>query len=86
MVNLSGKPEIVYPCIWEYRLIGRERSAIESAVKSTAGDRDYRLEIRNTSSKGAFISMNFSLEVLSESERLAHFDNLRKSGAIAHIL
>ena len=34
MVTLDGKPEITYPCRWQYRLIGRFAELMEAEAKA----------------------------------------------------
>lgn len=65
---LEGKPEISYPCAWEYRIIGESEAKIQEIVSQILKT-PYRLESKNKSSKGRFVSMHLSTSVDSEAYR-----------------
>lgn len=65
---LEGKPEICYPCAWEYRIIAESEAKIQEVVSQILKT-PYRLESKNKSSKGRFVSMCLSTSVDSEAYR-----------------
>lgn len=65
---LEGKPEISYPCVWEYRIIGENCDKIQEIV-SQIMQTPYCLESKNRSSNGRFVSMHLSTTVDSEAYR-----------------
>ncbi|GHV04709.1 hypothetical protein AGMMS50229_06600 [Campylobacterota bacterium] len=83
---LEGKPQIDYPCEWEYRLIGRDAATMATAAMGAVGGTAHKLEPSHTSSKGSFVSMRLIVNVSSEEERLAIFEALRASKSILQIL
>ncbi|PAF47950.1 DUF493 domain-containing protein [Helicobacter sp. 12S02232-10] len=65
---LQGKPEITYPCEWEYRIIGENEDKIKEAVFEIM-PRPYTLETKNKSSKGRFVSFHAKIITNTEEER-----------------
>lgn len=86
MVTLEGKPEITYPCRWSYKLIGRFADLIEKEAKEIAGERPHDIKEGNKSRTGKFISMELTVEVCHENERLHIYECLTKSQVIMQVL
>ena len=70
------KPDIIYPANWSYKVIGLTRNSVESAVLSLLEGRKHTLSNSNKSSGGKYISLNLSLIVRTEEERVSLFKNL----------
>lgn len=70
---MDKKPEIYYPCDWGYKLIGTDKTKLESCIFDIMAHREYTCHIGNVSKNGKFVSMNASCEVASEEERNALF-------------
>ena len=71
------KPKITYPCSWQYKLIGKERTAIEQAVSAILAEHKYSLVNSKQSSSGKYVSMNLELTVTSEKHRDSIFIQFR---------
>ncbi len=71
--NCQTKPDIVYPCQWGYKIIGRDKAELEQAIIEVMEGRAYTFKDGNHSSKGKFVSMSSRCEVASEEERNAIF-------------
>ncbi|MCI5162041.1 MAG: DUF493 family protein, partial [Candidatus Electrothrix sp. AX5] len=42
--SLKGcKPEIHYPCVWQYKIIGMKRQTVQAALSEKLGDAPYSL-------------------------------------------
>ncbi len=67
------RPEIEYPCEWGYKLIGRDRDALEAVIGEIMGKRAYVQREGNSSSKGKFHSLNMRCQVESETDRNSIF-------------
>ncbi|HMA86892.1 MAG TPA: DUF493 domain-containing protein [Desulfosalsimonadaceae bacterium] len=80
------KPNIKYPCQWSYRIIGKEERLLREAAVSVTGDRPYTLRKSNTSSGGKYVSLNLTVTVLDENERLQIFGELKKCRAVRMVL
>ena len=66
----SCKPEINYPCKWQYKIIGESATVITELVAEIVHERDYSLTRSNVSSGGRYVSMSLELTVDSEERRL----------------
>ncbi len=69
----TERPEIEYPCEWGYKIIGRDRDALEAVIGEVMGERAYTQREGNSSSKGNFHSLNMRCQVESEEDRNAIF-------------
>ena len=84
MLDGQQRPEITYPCPWSFKVIGTDEEDVRRAVKITlavcldrnSGEREYELGLSRRSGQGNYVSLNLTLEVLSESERDALFSGL----------
>ncbi|WP_304210336.1 DUF493 domain-containing protein [Helicobacter canis] len=85
MRHIEGKPEIHYPCLWEFRIIGEDKQSLERIVSELVA-KPYTLDEKNHSSKGRFVSMHLSVEVESEEERNALYQSLSTHKAIKMVL
>lgn len=85
MQEINGKPQIDYPTIWEYRIIGKNRQELEEIVKKTF-TQDYSLKEGQTSSGGKFVSVVVSTQVASEQERNELFAKLKNHPQVSMVL
>ncbi len=80
----NGKPEIEYPCPWDYKIIGTCEDAMRSAVQlcldksldRATGDREFELGTSRTSNGGKYVSLRLNLMVMDETERNGIFTSL----------
>ncbi|RWX45152.1 hypothetical protein VT99_12873 [Candidatus Electrothrix marina] len=85
--SLKGcKPEIHYPCVWQYKVIGMERQAIQAALSKKLGDAPYSLSESRTSKQGKYISLNLELTVHNEEQRLHLYSALTADPSIKLVL
>ena len=80
------KPEIEYPCIWEYRIIGSDSEAITSAISDIMGNRDYSIKEGNKSKTGKYVSFNLETFVNDEEYRISLFHQLKEHSDITMVL
>jgi len=80
------KPEISYPCLWKYRLIGRQALDVRAAVATIIDREVYELRDSNTSSNGKYHSFELSLTVRDEAERVGLFTRLAEHIDILFVL
>ncbi|MCQ2987446.1 DUF493 family protein [Helicobacter pylori] len=80
------KPTIIYPCLWDYRVImtTKDTSALKELLETY--QRPFKLEFKNTSKNAKFYSFNVSMEVLDESERNEIFQKISQLEVVAHAL
>lgn len=86
MTTIEGTPEIDYPCKWGYKLIGRDRAAMQETVKKIVGEKVHTLSPSKTSAKGTFVSLHLEVLVFSHDERTFIYEELRASKGFLHIL
>jgi hypothetical protein len=73
------KPEISYPCIWEYKVIGTDKSRLEAALYAACASSVPTVSVSNVSAKGTYCSLNAVIEVRDEEMRLSIFKFLQNS-------
>ncbi|GAA7321374.1 DUF493 family protein [Helicobacter pylori] len=86
MPSDSEKPTIIYPCVWDYRVImtTKDTSALKELLETY--QRPFKLEFKNTSKNAKFYSFNVSMEVLDESERNEIFQKISQLEVVVHAL
>ncbi len=86
MPSDSKKPTIIYPCVWDYRVImtTNDTSALKKLLETY--QRPFKLEFKNTSKNARFYSFNVSMEVLDESERNEIFQKISQLEVVVHAL
>ncbi|MDE2799199.1 MAG: DUF493 domain-containing protein [Gemmatimonadota bacterium] len=83
---LERQPEIEYPCLWNFKIIGREEKHMRRAIAKIVGDSDYTLTFSNQSRYGKYRSLNLDMVVLDESHRLNIYEALRHHRSIQIVL
>lgn len=80
------KPTIIYPCLWDYRVImtTNDTSALKDLLETY--QRPFKLEFKNTSKNAKFYSFNVSMEVSSETERNEIFQKISQLEVVVHAL
>ncbi|MGL2484758.1 DUF493 family protein [Helicobacter pylori] len=86
MPSDSEKPTIIYPCLWDYRVImtTNDTSTLKELLETY--QRPFKLEFKNTSKNARFYSFNVSMEVSSEAERNEIFQKISQLEVVAHAL
>ncbi|NLZ17692.1 MAG: DUF493 domain-containing protein [Desulfobulbaceae bacterium] len=82
----SCRPDIVYPCPWQYRLIGEDEAAMQAALAESIDLGRCVLSTGNRSSGGRYLSLQVELIVMSEEERLDLYRQLAAHPAIKMVL
>lgn len=86
ILNSSDKPQIDYPCPWEYRIIGQDVAKLRQAVASVLGTRAYSIRPSHESSSGKYVSLSVEIVVPDEAYRLSTFESLRSHADIRMVL
>ncbi|WQS75064.1 DUF493 family protein [Helicobacter pylori] len=86
MPSDSKKPTIIYPCLWDYRVImtTKDTSALKELLETY--QRPFKLEFKNTSKNAKFYSFNVSMEVLNEAERNEIFQRISQLDGVVQTL
>jgi len=70
--NMPDKPEINYPTTWGFKIIGKDKEALQKCIKEIMkieGDKKHSCTIGNQSKTGKFTTYNASCIVENEEER-----------------
>jgi putative lipoic acid-binding regulatory protein len=81
----TRKPDIDYPCQWEFRLIGTDKEQICRAVSEIICH-EHQLAPANSSKGGKYHSMCLQLVVENEESRNSYFRRLRQHPAIKMVI
>ncbi len=86
MPSDSKKPTIIYPCLWDYRVImtTKDTSTLKELLETY--QRPFKLEFKNTSKNAKFYSFNVSIEVSSEAERNEIFQKISQLDGVVQTL
>lgn len=82
----SCKPQIDYPCEWQYKIIGESATLIAELVAGHVHEKDYVLTRSNVSSSGRYVSMSLELIVQSEERRLELYRLLAEDPSVKVVL
>ncbi|MFP6198371.1 DUF493 family protein [Helicobacter pylori] len=86
MPSDSEKPTIIYPCLWDYRVImtTKDTSVLKELLETY--QRPFKLEFKNTSKNARFYSFNVSMEVSNEAERNEIFQKISQLDGVVQTL
>ncbi len=86
MPSDSEKPTIIYPCLWDYRVImtTKDTSTLKELLETY--QRPFKLELKNTSKNAKFYSFNVSMEVSNEAERNEIFQRISQVDGVVQTL
>ncbi|RVZ86650.1 HP0495 family protein [Helicobacter pylori] len=86
MPSDSEKPTIIYPCVWDYRVImtTKDTSMLKKLLETY--QRPFKLELKNTSKNAKFYSFNVSMEVSNEAERNEIFQKISQLDGVVQTL
>lgn len=79
------KPQIDYPCQWEYRIITDNQEMAENIIFELL-HKPYTLTTKNKSMHGKFISINLVLEVETQQERDDIFQKLTQLPCVKMVI
>lgn len=82
----NQKPEIEYPCNWDYKIIGSDVEEMINAIEMVVSEMDYKISSSNVSSKGNYFSLNLTVYVTSEIIRDIIFSKLSSNEFIKMVL
>jgi putative lipoic acid-binding regulatory protein len=85
-LSCDKKPEIHYPCIWQYKVIGQDQHLIQEAIKEICSPVPVAVTYSHSSSSGKYHSFNAEIEVQDEEARLSIYNALHNHSAIKVVL
>ncbi len=82
----SERPNIEYPCEWEYKVIGANVDNLIKAIETAANGLNYTITPSNVSKNGKYYSLNFKVDVPNEVVRDLVYQKLGESEEIKIVL
>jgi putative lipoic acid-binding regulatory protein len=82
----SQKPNIDYPCEWNYKVIGTDVEEIIKVIEDAVKGMEYEINSSNVSSKGNYFSLNLKVFVTSEAIRDIIFAKIEASEFVKMVL
>jgi uncharacterized protein len=82
----SKKPNIDYPCNWEYKVIGTDVDEMIKLIDKIAVGMQYKISSSNVSTKGNYFSLNLKVFVSSEVIRDIIFTKLKENESVKMVL
>ncbi|MFC3867469.1 HP0495 family protein [Helicobacter equorum] len=83
--DLEQTPQIVYPTLWEYVVIGRDETQVQNTIFETINT-PYKITKTRFSHGGKFVSVHIKLEVDSQEQRDRIFNTLSKHQHITMVI
>ncbi|MCY3004115.1 MAG: DUF493 domain-containing protein [Planctomycetota bacterium] len=84
---LDGRrPEIDYPCLWTYRIIGWDEPRIRAAVAELIGELEYKLVLARESSTGKYRTLQLEITVRDEEHRHSLFARIAKHPDVRFVI
>jgi putative lipoic acid-binding regulatory protein len=82
----SEKPNIDYPCDWNYKVIGTNVDEMIKAIEIAVAGIEHEINSSNVSSKGNYFSLNLKVFVTSEVIRDSIFAKLNSNEFVKMVL
>jgi putative lipoic acid-binding regulatory protein len=82
----SKKPNIEYPCNWDYKVIGTDVDEMIKVIDQIVDGMEYKISSSNVSSKGKYFSINLKVFVTSEAIRDIIFAKLKDNEFVKMVL
>ena len=82
----SKKPNINYPCEWNYKVIGTNVDEMIKAIEYAVEGMDFKIASSNVSSKGKYFSLKLEVYVTSEIIRDIIFAKLKANEFVKIVL
>ncbi len=82
----SKKPNINYPCKWNYKVIGTNVDEMIKAIEFAVDGLDFKIGSSNVSSKAKYFSLNLEVSVTSEIIRDIIFAKLKANKFVRIVL
>ena len=80
------RPMIDYPCLWQYKILGRDKNEILAAIDKVFDGKASMVGAPRESSGKKYTSLSCSVKVDSENARLAYFDALSRQPGVVMVL
>ncbi|MFZ1281191.1 MAG: DUF493 domain-containing protein [Ignavibacteriaceae bacterium] len=86
ILDSSKRPNIKYPCNWDYKVIGTNVDEMIKAIEEVVEGFEFKISSSNVSSKGKYFSLNLKVFVTSEEVRDIIFAKLKENQFVKMVL
>ena len=86
ILDSSKRPNIKYPCNWDYKVIGTNVDEMIKAIEDVVDGMEFKISSSNVSSKGKYFSLNLKVFVTSEEVRDIIFAKLTENQFVKMVL
>jgi putative lipoic acid-binding regulatory protein len=86
ILDSSKRPNIKYPCNWDYKVIGTNVDEMFKAIEEVVEGFEFKISSSNVSSKGKYFSLNLKVFVTSEEVRDIIFAKLEANEFVKMVL
>ena len=86
ILDSSKRPNIKYPCNWDYKVIGTNVDEMFKAIEEVVEGFEFKISSSNVSSKGKYFSLNLKVFVTSEEVRDIIFAKLKENQFVKMVL
>jgi len=80
------KPQIAYPCRWQYTVVGEDERALRQILLLACAPREVAVNFSHRSSSGRYISLKAEVTVASKEERDSIFRLIQDSEEVRFVL
>ncbi len=80
------KPQISYPCVWTYRIIGWDEPRLRAVVAEVIGRHEHRLQLARESSGGKYRTLQLELEVRDDAHRSEIFARISQHPDVRFVI
>ena len=84
--NSNEKPQITYPTLWGFKIIGTDKEELHRVIKEVIGDKEHLCSYGNPSKNGKFHSYNASCTVATKEERDALFKQFQDHPSVKMVI
>ena len=86
ILDSSKRPNIKYPCNWDYKVIGTNVDEMIKAIEEVVEGFEFKISSSNVSSKGKYFSLNLKVFVTSEAIRDIIFVKLESNEFVKMVI
>ncbi len=83
---MQQRPEITYPCPWSYTVVGEGESELMAHIELALGGAEHRKTTSRHSKSGRYTSIEVTLLVQDEEQRLVVFRALQAHPAVRVVI
>jgi uncharacterized protein len=80
------KPRIDYPCLWVYKVIGRDPEALRCAIAEVMKGSGHTVTPSMSSKAGSYHCLNVEITIESDPVRLGLYERLRLHPAVIMVM